>query len=263
MPPFAPDDEPIDRQSFYTDLDENDDDGDYELEPVDEEILRGEQERARADMVRAQTSLDIDDVYERSTADERLDEFLKQARFQFQLKHLLMATAVLAVFLSLWKLFASSVAALMLVVMSALVVTHAYLGWRDRQREAMLAARRARLVEIARRGEQGELVDEDDLDEEEEPPPPPKPPLRLNFSLKQVLVTLTVASVALGLLSAFGALTGTGFGAVAAILGLVAVAGLVAFAVGFEMPPIVAFGWWIILLLYIAVSVAQMMMTQA
>ncbi|MEN1678850.1 MAG: hypothetical protein AAGJ46_04615 [Planctomycetota bacterium] len=274
MPTGDSSSDPVDRDRFYRSTtepseakptgrdfdDEFDDDGeDYELEPVDPDIIASEQRRAEEEVVRATTALDIDEVYEDANSGQDLDEFLKDFKFRFQIKHMLMGTAALAVFLSAAKLIGSSVAALMLLVLTALVVANAFLAWKDRRREAALDAKRKQLVERARCGEAGEpQADEldDDWDPEQEAfyradddADEEKPTFRFNFSMKQVLIALGVASVLMGILSLIGV------GAAAAVLGLVAVAGLVAFAAGVQMPPMLALGWWITLLLYIGLSI--------
>lgn len=255
--------EPIDRDAFYDKSGDDDevldleDGGEYELEPVDPEVLASERERAQAEVIRAETSLDVDQVYREAESTGQLDEFFADFKFRFQVKHMLMGTAALAVFLSVSRLIGSVFAAFIVVATVGLIAAHAFLNRRDRQREAALAAKREKLVAMARAGEKGvrlepeelgpldreDAVDEDGLPDE-------RAPLRIKFSVKEILVALTVASVMLGMLSLLG------FSAVAAILGLIAIAGLVVFAVGVEMPPVAMLIWWITLVLYIVVSVA-------
>lgn len=282
MPTGDPPSDAIDRDRFYQSNtesaraanrpaggfdDEFDDDGqEYELEPVDPEVLASEQRRAEEELAQATSALDIDEVYNQASAGDDLDEFLKDFKFRFQIKHLLMGTAALAVFLSVAKVLNSSVAALLLVVLGGLVVAHAYLAWRDRRREAVLDAKRRRLFARAQQGydadaddpsDDGEQPDDWDPEQEAfyragEDGEDEKPAFRFQFTTKEVLIALGAASVVMGVLSALSMLSVSG---VAALLGLVAVAGLVAFAAGVEMPPMLALGWWITLLMYIGLSV--------
>jgi hypothetical protein len=64
-----------------------------------------------------------------------------------------------------------------------------------------------------------------------------------------MLAVVTIASIVLGLGGALGGLSG-----LATICGLVALAGIAIPLLGLEVPPMVVFGWWIMLVLYIALS---------
>ncbi len=248
-----PDD--LDREAFYTaDLDEDDGD-DYELEPVDPAILESERQRTEAAMIRAQTGADIDRLDEASQNAPRLDDPSEGLSFRFQTKHLLMATAGLALLLSMGKLLKSNFAALILVTVVLLLAAHAYLGWRDRQRLEELAEKRRKLMELDRAratqdtdAEQAALeeLDEDEQSLREAAKPAP---LKFAFSMKQLLVAITASAIALGILSLIGAPI------LAGVLGLLAIVGLVIFAIGVEVPAVVMLGWWVVLVLYILVSI--------
>ena len=60
---------------------------------------------------------------------------------------------------------------------------------------------------------------------------------------------MTVAAVVLGLIRVFG-----GAAITATLLGVFALIGLILLAVGYQPPQIVVLGWWLIILLYVAVS---------
>ena len=75
-------------------------------------------------------------------------------------------------------------------------------------------------------------------------------PFRIRFSVRSLLIAMTVAAVSLGMISVLGS------GPMATILGLIAVAGLIVHAFGFEPPQPVIFGWWFILLLYVLLTIA-------
>ena len=69
-------------------------------------------------------------------------------------------------------------------------------------------------------------------------------------SPKELLVASIGAAIVLGLL-------GTLFGAavMATLLGVIALVGLAVQAVGIDMPRVVALGWWLLLVLYVVVSI--------
>jgi hypothetical protein len=74
--------------------------------------------------------------------------------------------------------------------------------------------------------------------------------LRFQFSLKQMLVAMISAALIFGLMHVLGGPANT-----ATILGLLALAGLAVHAAGFDPPEIVILGWWLILVLYVFLSI--------
>ncbi|MEM6329780.1 MAG: hypothetical protein AAF790_05980, partial [Planctomycetota bacterium] len=126
------------------------------------------------------------------------------------------------------------------------------------------AERRRRLVELARlRDHAANDADVaarqaacDELDAEqaalERAARPPE--LRLAFSTKHLLITMTAAAVLLGVLSWVTP------GLLAGVLGLVAIAGLLVFVTGVEAPPPAVMAWWVVVSLYIVVSLVGMAM---
>jgi hypothetical protein len=76
-----------------------------------------------------------------------------------------------------------------------------------------------------------------------------KEPFRFQFSLRQLIIAMTIAAVVLGAMHFLG-----GPAATATVLGLIALVGLFVFALGYEPPSILVFGWWFTLVLYVAVS---------
>jgi magnesium-transporting ATPase (P-type) len=166
----------LDRDKLYTaGADDSDsDDAELELEPLDPEVLAAEQRRAAAALEVHRTVIDVDEVYRdldvnRDTAivDEWLDR-LRNFRFQFQVKHLLVLTAVVAVVLvlSVWiSLGTVFIVGFMLAVAGVSLYLKLEENKRqeeaDRRRRKMYAERRA---ELARQS--GQPVDIEDLDEE-------------------------------------------------------------------------------------------------
>ena len=71
----------------------------------------------------------------------------------------------------------------------------------------------------------------------DESPAPESVPIR--FSLRSLMIAMTVAAVIFGMIHFLG-----GPGPTATILGLIAFLGLVIHAVGFEPPQSLILGWW-------------------
>src|SRR4051812_44238277 len=130
-----------------------DDDAELELEPPDETIEERQKQLA-LNAIRAR--IDIDEIYrdaDRDRGGEILENWIRNFRFQFQLKHLLIATAVLAIILTLIKLelFWTT---LIVGVMLSVGGLYAYLHWEekkheieaDRKRQALYARRRAQMA---------------------------------------------------------------------------------------------------------------------
>ncbi len=272
----TPDD--INRNKFYSDRssDEGDDDADYELEPIDEEILTAEKKRADEAIAASQTAINVDQIYR--DLEERHDggvigEWLRgfqggfRGGFHFQVKHLLMATAVLAILLTLWRL-GQLLQFVSLATVGGIIGLYLYSQWKENQlraeadhkREAMYARRRAHFDKS--RSSDASLADEiATATAGAGPLPPPgaddsfhkvmtKPKFRFQFSLKQLLTLMFVCAFMLGLIQYFGGPAPT-----ATMLGVIALGGLVIHAVGYEPPEIFVLGWWLLLVLYVLLSV--------
>ena len=65
------------------------------------------------------------------------------------------------------------------------------------------------------------------------------------------MIAMTTAAVIFGLVQILGGAVNA-----ATMLGFVALVGLVVHALGFEPPDIVVLGWWLILVLYVLLSIA-------
>ncbi|MBX3435089.1 MAG: hypothetical protein KF847_17365 [Pirellulales bacterium] len=216
----------------------HDDDDDLELEPIDPEILEHERRRAQQKSDDALARVDFEDVFHEKESEPLVGvEQLKQ--FRFTIKHLLLATAVLAIVLTLFQVTEHFCSAIAILFTATLAGGWAYVFRRERALKAEKERLRAEF-EAGRR-----LTTP-------APPPPDAPPespafeFRFAFSAKQMLIALTVAAVMMGVLS-LAASKGT----VAMILGMIAILGLVASAVGFEPPAIFVLGWWLLLVCYL------------
>lgn len=248
-------DDEFDRDSFYSDGHANgasaDDDADeYELEPIDEEILEAQRRRAEAEIAIARTEVDVERLHAEANETPEMEDYLSDFRFQFGIKHMMIATAGLAILLALWQ--AGGAAGLLVLALIVLVSSHVFLGWKEQRRQAVLKEKRESIVQMRRDGKSPAEIQaamQDNTAEAEELVTEEAPPLRLNFSIKQIFIVLTIAAIVLAALN----LVGTAV--LASVLGLVSVIGIVVFAFGVEAPPTVMLGWWVMLLLYIGMSV--------
>src|SRR6185295_6163460 len=94
----------LDRDKMYR-ADDDDNDVEYEVEPPDPQVQAAAERRLEESIAAVKYHIDIEDIYrEHEGRDaQSLDHLLKDVnfRFQFQVKHLLIGTAILAVLLSL------------------------------------------------------------------------------------------------------------------------------------------------------------------
>lgn len=269
LPALMPTDD-LDRDRLYSagtdDSDAND--AELELEPVDPAVLAAEKRRADEAIEAHRTAIDINEVYRDLDANrdsEILSDWmarLRGYRFRFQVKHLLVLTAVVALLLAVRSVLGIGFGS-MLVVMFMLAIGGVSLVLKleenkrqqeaNRRRQKMYAERRAQQARAA-----GLPVEPDDeLDEpplaapsEPRPPAPPASAFRWQFSLGQLFAVTTVVALLLGVVSFAG-----GTATIATLCGLAALAGFVVVALGYEPPEIVVFGWWMLLALYVVLSV--------
>jgi hypothetical protein len=256
-----------DRARFYgPGGDEWGDDGqDYELEPPDAEVLAAEGRRAKETMIESSLAVDVDEFYRE--LDSRHDiAFGRKTgdakRFQFQIKHLLILTAVVAVVLTIVKLTGFS-AMLMLVVLIVVGCVVAYMDFQQ-QRRWVEAQRRfeekcerqrkfleSRFRPMQNRGGPATIYDDVPFGGSlpEAPSAPPRTQFRFQFSMWQLLAAMTFAAVVLGFVRVVG-----GPNNAATLLGFVALGGLLAHALGAEPPAIVVLGWWLTLAMYVLMS---------
>jgi hypothetical protein len=132
--------------------DDGDDDAELELEPIDAEILAAAKRRAEETVSGATKAVDIDEIYRdiEPNREFRLPtDLFDNLRVQFGVKHLLIATAVVAVLLTFVHVFGyggAPVVLFMLAVFAATAYVHLQERKRqaeaDRKRQEMYAARR-------------------------------------------------------------------------------------------------------------------------
>ncbi|MEM8943723.1 MAG: hypothetical protein AAGD11_00960 [Planctomycetota bacterium] len=238
-----------------------DDDDDLELEPVDPEVIKHQQERVKRKSREAEDAVDIDEVFDAMDVGDPVD-FDRLKQFRFTTRHMLIATAVLAVVMTIitrlggcMGLFVSGCTALAAGWWFVLREEKRRLAKINEERQrfkARMAARRA--------AEDGEPVPEktanvssvqyEELNAEWENENASQRDFKFSFSMKELLITFTIAAVMLGSVQLLG-----GPQNAALLLGLIALVGLVIQAFGVEMPALVTLGWWILMVLYILVSI--------
>jgi hypothetical protein len=179
----------------------------------------------------------------------------------------LFATAAVVIAIAAAKL-GYLIPAVMILILGSIAGLYFYLSWEDRKQQAEAYAKRQELY--AKRREQMQSIGKAPAGAEPQRPnepvtsvamspdsaadmwteAPEPEPFRIRFSVRSLLIAMTVAAVSLGMISILGS------GTMATILGLIAVAGLIVHALGFEPPQPVIFGWWFILLLYVLLTIA-------
>jgi hypothetical protein len=258
------------RDKFYSPPEVTPDDEEYELEAPDPAILSAEKRHAQEVAEQVRASIDIDEIYrdaERSRGTEIIENWVRNFQYRFQVKHLLIATAVVAMALALAKL-GYLLPTLVILLVGSIVGLYSYLNWEERKQQAEAYQKRQELY--AKRREQLQSKGMSPAGIEPQPnrpmPAPNAPPacetqdmweepaapepVRIQFSLRSLLIAMTIAAVSLGMIRVLG-----GPGPTATILGLIAVAGLVIHAIGFEPPQSVILGWWFVLVLYVVLSI--------
>lgn len=237
---------------------DDDDDFEFELEDVDPEILEHARRRGERQVQETEARAAHLETFDApSEADPiTIDDF---EGFRFTTQHLLVATAILAVFMSIVRL-GGGCNALFISTLAALAYGWWFVLRKERlerlereRRRAEAAQRLARLQKnvqgesVDSLAERGVTYDEDEFAAE-------RSGFSFSFSLKQVMIVFVIAAVMLGLASLFTPQTA------ALILGIVAVIGLVVLIMGFELPGIIVFGWWVLIGLYVVMSIAAVIM---
>jgi len=226
----------------------NDDDEDYELEPIDPDILALEKARGSKRTEAAVERIDVDELYGDTNDYSDLSVDLSQLKqFRFTTRHLLILTAVLAIVLTLFTLL-NPIPAILVMAAVALAGGWFYASQLERRQQAERARRRA---EFFRDGDKlAELADASLAEEAAQP----RLDFKFAFSMKELFITMTVAAVAVGIFTITG-----GPEVVSMIFGALALAGLIALALGAEPPRLVVLGWWLSLVIYLGAGFYQLM----
>ena len=256
-----------DREKFYSEPEKASDDEEYELEPLD---TVAEENRRKAARDSVDPTIDIDEIYresDRSRSDEILENWVANFQYRYRHEHVLIATAVLAIAAALATLQLLWTA-IILLVMASVFGLYSYLQWEeskqqaeaDRKREILYARRRAKLAARATGHAVGTpeipsdpaTEDAEQLADDEQPldEAPAKRAFQFQFSLRDLIITFSIAAVVLGVIQLAGGAAFT-----ATVFGTIALLGLILFATSVELPQIVLLGWWLTLLLYVATTI--------
>jgi hypothetical protein len=141
-------DDEFDRQTFYRGQDpEADDEDEYELEPPDEEIIAGAKRRADEAIAEASKTVDINELYRDhdDTAINDLQDYLKDFKFQFGVKHLLWAMTALAVVFVLGQYVFGYGALFVILTFLALAGAYGWITWKEKIRYQEWEAKRDEL----------------------------------------------------------------------------------------------------------------------
>jgi hypothetical protein len=255
----------VDRDKLYSAGagDRGDEGTEYEVEPPDPQVLAAEECRAEEILAASQLAVElqeIDDEADGRSDRQYLGKLVRGFRFRFRTKDLLVATTVAAVLMAVAVQHAFG----RFFVLAALIVVGgitAILSWKQYEREVELDRRRQAL--LARRREQRAAGGKQSgVSPAGLPPEPNAEParavspgrrrFRLRFTMAEMIVVMICAAVLFGLIGVWGlAMTAT-------LIGLVALGGLVLHATGVQPPYAVVFGWWVLLLLYIVLTLIAM-----
>jgi hypothetical protein len=268
------------RDDFYLSKPDDTDDDELEVEPPDADVIASEERRAQEAIEATNATIDIDEIYRdagRERSGEILENWFRDFKFQyrFQVKHLLIATAVLAIVLTLAKrgMLGTTV---VLFVMISVAGLYFYLQWQEkkaqdeatRRRQEMYVRRRAHMMKTTGGGDAnvGSTPASTTAPRPTEPLPNAtdeawqeamsREKFRLRFSMGELMIAMTTAAVIFGLVQILGGASNT-----ATLLGFVALVGLVVHALGFEPPNIVVLGWWFVLVLYVLLSITAAVWT--
>ncbi len=235
------------------DHDDEDDDYELELEDVDAEVLEHARLRATRQVEETEARAARLETFEIPSEAATIG-FDDLKSFRFTTWHLLVATALVAVFMSVIKL-GGGCNGLFIAGLMTLAAGWWYVLRKERHERLERERRRLEIeARLTQTRKQETVVTERmaGLEPAEEEFVPTRPALSFSFSLKQIMGSFVVAAVVLTIAMLFGSNTAS------LILGVVAVLGLAIQVIGIELPGILVFGWWVLMLMYVAISLWAM-----
>ncbi len=215
-------------------------DDEIELEPVDPEILEHRRRRTIEKIRKAEDTIDVNAGFDDlSPADPINFDDLK--RFRFTMRHLMTATAVLSIAMTLFLRLGN----FMGLFVSAVVALAA--GWwlvlreENRKKIALETQQKKLAARIARQraiedGKSVEPIADDEIESDNatsDDANAASPAFKFSFSMKEMFGALTAAAVILGLSRFLGQAD------MVVVLGVIALAGLIIQATGFSPSPII------------------------
>ena len=132
------------RDKFYSPPEPTADDDEYELEPLDPAIVAAEERHAKEVAEHVRDSIDIDDVYreaERDRGTEIVENWVRNFKYRFHIKHVLIATAIVTMVIAVAKLGYLGLT-LTILIMGSVAGLYFYLNWQDRKQQAEAYAKR-------------------------------------------------------------------------------------------------------------------------
>lgn len=236
---------------------EEDDDFEYEVEPVDEQVTAHFERRAKEELKRAEQAIDVDSIYRELNRRDDFDAAFESFKARFSIRTLLIATTVIALLLGFGAsglLTGATFAGFICLSLIVLGSIHGWLSYQERKRHAELVA----LREAQLRGTRGPNDDGDDEDAASGPRPAMVTPADLlrelfRFGLKDFLI----AGVAASFMVAICALTGSP-GKGAAALGAVAITGLAMQAADINIPRPLVLAFWLSLAGFCLLTIASL-----
>jgi hypothetical protein len=255
----------INRDKLYSagSDDWGDDGTEYEVEPPDPEVLAAEERRAEEIIAASELAVDLHDIYDESEGRgdrEYLDELVRGLRFRFTTKHLLVATTIVAIVIGI-SVQSDFGVVFVLGMLLAIGGVTAFLSWKQHERDVLIERRRRALFAKRRTAQKAAREQKTGLPPVEEPPaeepdtdeldttPAEPEKFRLRFTLAEMMTVAICTAVLIGLIAVLGLPQTT------TLFGFAALGGLVLHALGFEPPYSVVFGWWVLLLLYVVLSI--------
>lgn len=219
-------------------------DAEYELEEVDEHVLAQEQARAKAEIRRARTAIDVDEVYREYNQQDDYDEALKNLRPQFSVKTLLIAATLLGVLLGVWRggvLTGQFFAALIMLSLIVLGGLHLWISWQEAKRHTQAIEKRKRQLTLDR----GEEPPASSAEEGPAIPSWAQELLTGRFTTLDLLMATLAAAVLLTLVDLLG-----GPARAAGALGVIAIGGLALRAADINTPRFAVLAWWFALVAF-------------
>lgn len=233
----------------------DDDDYELELEAVDPEVLELQKRRGERQFQETEIRSRRLELFEgvEQTDPITLDQL---KNFRFTTRHLMIATAVLAIVMALYRRMQGG--AVFLVWVALLAGGWWYVLRKERlAQQARLRRHQQTDEELARiqTTDEGERIASRVGQEDRAAGGDaiPRPGLSFSFSVKQILGAMAIAAVVLTLATLMGPQNAS------LLLGAIAGLGLAVHFLGFDLPGIVVFGWWMLLVLYLVVSLWAMM----
>lgn len=223
---------------------EEDDDFEYEVEPVDENVTAHQHAYAQEQLSEAEKAIDVDAIYRELDSHNAFDGALESIRARFSVRSMIIATTVVAVLLTAVGsgLFSGAGFAILICLsVVGLGAAHAWLNYQESQRQAKLIARREEELRLAR----GETAPA--------PTPPATAPLAPGALLKAAFqatpTEALISLVAAGLMVAFLKFAGSPIQAAGAF-GTLAVFGFALLAADISVPRPMVLAWWLALFGY-------------